>query len=550
MRMLLPLMILLLFLPLVGCRGDVGPSHKIDSGVEPRYQDRDVRFRTTYYFRVFDICDVLDEDGRIGNYETVGHSFTQRRKGTYKILNDSLYRFRMTGKASAAFQNIVFESGTLRAEQIDPFGSSIDYDGERRKFQVRSASENKQIQQRSSIYAEVRSLYSLRNEADRNSHEEGKERIGGLILEQLEKLAEKSGVAGPVSMAVLAATTRESVLRAIEDVTQELALVAPDEVKQLHNATALLKKPIGEDPLFMAADDLKLNVDSLINSFNNVLSVIERAIEEQEKQNREQDAKKRLQGSESTVDPLSEAIRERMDAAVDLLKEERKKERSGKVVEPRDPEQKNRDLDKANKELVAKSDAVKRERDKLNRIPKLRESKGKIEADIYRLMRAKSILDLPPEAMRAKAQSDVSMRNPASACGDGKPSRRGFQVLGPEGFRSFDQDERLVMALSIDSKPVISMLQQFSDQRFRGGMAHTGVSAAAVALEQERLESTQQTLNELAKALATEENEDKSPNASSILTAILGAFNKSDGKPETVAEVGDLLRKGLDEVKK
>lgn len=30
----------------------------IDKGLEPSHLDDDVRFRTTYYFRVFDVCPI------------------------------------------------------------------------------------------------------------------------------------------------------------------------------------------------------------------------------------------------------------------------------------------------------------------------------------------------------------------------------------------------------------------------------------------------------------------------------------------------------------
>jgi len=79
----------------------------VRSGLHPDNQDEQVRFRTTYYFRVKDPC----------------------KKGN--PLQDSLYRFRMTGKASALVTKIHFESGTLDKKQIDPFGVAIDYKGEK-----------------------------------------------------------------------------------------------------------------------------------------------------------------------------------------------------------------------------------------------------------------------------------------------------------------------------------------------------------------------------------------------------------------------------------
>jgi hypothetical protein len=38
--------------------------------------------------------------------------------------------------------------------------------------------------------------------------------------------------------------------------------------------------------------------------------------------------------------------------------------------------------------------------------------------------------------------------------------RRGFQVMGPEGWRTFDQDERLLMAMSTSAQPMIGTLKR------------------------------------------------------------------------------------------
>ena len=42
------------------------------------------------------------------------------------------------------------------------------------------------------------------------------------------------------------------------------------------------------------------------------------------------------------------------------------------------------------------------------------------------------------------------------------PAKRGFQVLGPEGWRTFEQDERLLMAMSIDAAPLVGILKELS----------------------------------------------------------------------------------------
>ncbi len=45
---------------------------------------------------------------------------------------------------------------------------------------------------------------------------------------------------------------------------------------------------------------------------------------------------------------------------------------------------------------------------------------------------------------------------------DGRPVRRSYSLYGPEGVRHLDPDERLLMAMSSDSKPLIGMLQQLA----------------------------------------------------------------------------------------
>ncbi len=149
------------------CSGDVSREYRVDTGIHPEVQDENVRYRTTYYFRVFDVCgadklgwpfdDAIrdaaavstatkDLKARIEYYKERQEAqygadiFAKKRLGRYEIRNDSLYRFRMTGKASALYKDVHFESGTLRAEQIDPFGTKIRSDAKGRSFSVSPAS--------------------------------------------------------------------------------------------------------------------------------------------------------------------------------------------------------------------------------------------------------------------------------------------------------------------------------------------------------------------------------------------------------------------------
>src|SRR5262249_43505185 len=92
----------------------------------PKYQDQYVRFRTTYYFRVYDYCRDPNDNQH--------------------IISDGLYRFRMTGKAHPLTTSVRFESGTLPKSVIEPFGSTIEYDPDSRRFPYRSFEDAQALQ--------------------------------------------------------------------------------------------------------------------------------------------------------------------------------------------------------------------------------------------------------------------------------------------------------------------------------------------------------------------------------------------------------------------
>ncbi|WP_139063205.1 hypothetical protein [Vibrio nigripulchritudo] len=54
------------------------------------------------------------------------------------MLSDTLYRFTLTGKASA-WSNVKFEAGTLLASQIDPFSSTVTFNKNTNKFDLVSS---------------------------------------------------------------------------------------------------------------------------------------------------------------------------------------------------------------------------------------------------------------------------------------------------------------------------------------------------------------------------------------------------------------------------
>jgi hypothetical protein len=134
---------LALALALTGCNGKFV---HVRSGEDPRYQDDGVRFRATHYFRVFDHCPKCDR--------------AQIESGNCSPKSDSLYRFRMSGKAGEMTQ-VHFEAGTLHAHEIDPFGAAVVYDESEKRFRFKSRQRADGDAARREAYVEIRELRAL-----------------------------------------------------------------------------------------------------------------------------------------------------------------------------------------------------------------------------------------------------------------------------------------------------------------------------------------------------------------------------------------------------
>jgi hypothetical protein len=167
---------------------------RVDLGEHPAHQDEQVRFRTTYYFRIVDSRKVHEGKNQSGDekdYATERRPFMIRQSGKLKIVSDSLYRFRMTGKASALFAKIRFESGVLRSGQIDPFGSQVALDKETNTFRVIPANAMRENVRRKEISREIDRLINLKkqlNESNQTKHDD-------LIATMIENHLGGSGVA-------------------------------------------------------------------------------------------------------------------------------------------------------------------------------------------------------------------------------------------------------------------------------------------------------------------------------------------------------------------
>lgn len=148
----------------------VPKSMRVDSGASPKYEDESVRFRTTYYFRVVSLCE--------GEVDT---------RSNRMIETDSLYRFRMTGKAGEFANKIHFESGILHKNIIDPFGTIIRYDEETGRAYVASHDDVQRESKRKMLLGEINEYLKLLDN-DKLTNEKVKTTYQDLIQANLDSI--------------------------------------------------------------------------------------------------------------------------------------------------------------------------------------------------------------------------------------------------------------------------------------------------------------------------------------------------------------------------
>lgn len=444
-----------------GCTefGDVGPEFRIDTGIEPENQDNNVRFRTTYYFRVFDYCEKLSDADRKTDYEEKDNLFTTRKNGQYKILKDSLYRFKMTGQASALFSKVNFESGALKAEQIDPFGSYVNFDSNGRP-QIVSAQELHEKNDRQQVEENIRRLVSLRKDL-KDIPDAGK-RVDSVIEQTIDLL-------GPHSDP--------------KSVVGDAALIS-EQVKARQHLDKIVKAAERANVPKVSGLDTVETKDSIWRKEKEFFrKVSDKALEQVGKMETAQgDREKELSAS----------------TAVDKKKEL----------------QDNLDLTK--KELsLAKSELQ----------------------DILRIT-ASHLLGNPTLGTTTRSE------NSSDACSKGARPTRGFQVLGPEGFREFDPGERLVMAMTSDAKPLVNTLQALSGRNMQTDISNSPQSRQLVANDHERLVQSLMMLARYRNDLLSAD--DLSKDTLSI-TDLINRLQKVFEDSQSASKVQEILQKGAQE---
>ena len=335
------------------------PSTTVGEGADPFQVDKDVVFRTTYYFRVFDYCELKSSQG-------VGNAVVP--------LTDSLYRFRMTGKSKSFFSDVKFESGTLKAWEIDPFGVKVEFDKESKRYRVIPRHEVESDAQR------VATLKNL-NEAQ----------------------------------SALFAVRKEFL-----DIFQD----------QINNNNESAKKILETIDNAIINGIKSLNFGNQANSSDYKLELLRLALKVVIKQ----------------ISEVDESLKAEMQKLIPLVDE---------------PFSAN-DIDAIR---INEPDYVKRAVDVL--INKSDELNGVQISSNAQLSLSNEEFYKPTENIINSLVSSPAYSGPPIPCPENAPVRRGFQVLGPEGWRTFDQDERLILAMSSSVQPLVSTLKKLSSRTFK-----------------------------------------------------------------------------------
>ena len=448
---------------LTGCSflGDIPPQFRIDQGIDPAYQDKDLRFRTNYYFRVFDVCegerdtDSLESSGQIFRKEPPGQIFRKNHVGPLRLRNDSLYRFRMTGKANAFFNSVHFESGTLRAEQIDPFGSNVRYDEKAGSFKVISAQQNKDESLLDAKAKEIDKLLKVRSALKEVAG--GQAELDSLVLEKIRGLGDFRQ-AQSYSLQLAALDSMEQARQAKSNADK-----AAIEVLKDYKPEPLTSVPAE------ATEEAKL-----LNS--NIT---------REQMNKQFDLAKKV--SAEVVEKISTVVANLQERAQELEKDATNR----------------KDLDKAKVWLDRARTYANEARNELRQIEK------------FSQLATSRIMETP----------ETSSAAPGQQCSNGQQARRGFQILGPEGFRTFDQDERLLMAFSYNAKPVISLLQELSSRKL--AVRTGGESLRELATERIRFRDASDEVDRIKLELEKGDLLDATLSPEGIIKRIGERFNAS-----------------------
>ncbi|MGE0642654.1 MAG: hypothetical protein AB7P24_03190 [Nitrospira sp.] len=424
-RLVIPSQSVLALALLAGCSwlGDVSSNMRVDTGLEPQNIDSNVRFRTTYYFRVLTGCSIdtmdIKKDGA-GD----GSPFVKRVRGEFVPLHDSLYRFRMTGQAAALFNRVHFESGVLRKEQIDPFGSSVRYNEQTHAFAPISADDVRVDNARHAAMQEVEQFRKLYRDLDTDEKLDTnhKTQLLAKLVTMIEDRLDQIKASRPLSTISPAPNPGASATNSTKTALTTLEEKLGEIEEELGKAQTQLGHTQG------TLDEAKKKVADIRANLLSAKTALTSSASSTKTTQAEIDA---LSAELTAAEQALNAAEINRNAALKLV--------TGLTGESTKIKA---DIEAAHKTLTtAKQDTTR--------------SLNVLKTKVEDLLRELGTVTTTPPAKQG-----------AAACG-GKPSENRYYLLGPEGAKELDPNDRLLLALSVDSKPLISALQQLSDRRFQ-----------------------------------------------------------------------------------
>jgi len=365
------------------------PEHMtVDKGGDPRNADENVRFRTTYYFRVFDYC---------GNRAETATGMPDSNQ----ILVDSLYRFRMTGKANALATQVKFESGTLKKWQIDPFGAAVVFDEDTRQFRFQSQEETAAQHRQQLATKRIDKLVALRDRLVRSNC------AAGARVKIDAQIGNAVDLFGPGTSAAASTGGEGGSGTKATGAIHFKGQPAPGASVTLNGVKFTFKTVTSGPNDILIGTDVPATLKNLVK------------------------------GLKKSKDERVKLAAYDQDGIASLTVTYAKPGRAGNAF------------------ALAVADA----------------SGG-----------TKSNMRVSGLGKSLSGGGDVE------PCSAGSVVRRGFQVLGPQGLATFNQDDRLILAMSTSAKPLISTLSQLSSRLLEEGPTRT---EALLPLVEERLRITE-----------------------------------------------------------
>jgi chromosome segregation ATPase len=332
----------------------------------------------------------------------------------------------MTGQAAALFNRVHFESGVLRKEQIDPFGSTVRYNEQTRTFTPISADETRSDNARHAAMQDVkqfRELYADIKTDQALTPDHQTQLFTKLIamiedrLDQIKASGLQSTISTTPSPGVAEKSPTDTALTKLEKTLGDTETVLGKAQEQLQNTQNTLSK----------AEELVAEIITKLNEAKTALASQTPPTDE---------AKQKVDALTNELTAAKQSLSEaktNRDSANERVKTLTTESARIKTM-----------IKSAHQSLTsAKHDSTK----------SLTTLKTKVEALLMELGVATTT---PPDNSRTE---DCS----------GKPSETKYYLLGPEGAKQLDPNDRLLLALSVDSKPLISALQQVSERKIPAG---------------------------------------------------------------------------------